>query len=102
VRVNAATFEIIKAALRADTTLASDERTRLLGIIKGNDAPASKKDTPRLVRRKEASQTLSVSLRMIDKLAAQGVLTKRVLPGRTRGCGFLQSDVLALVNGRAA
>lgn len=101
-RVNAATFEIIKAAVRADTTLAPHERSQLLGIIKGSGAPVSKNDTPRLVRRKEASQTLSVSLRMIDKLSASGVLTKRVLPGRTRGCGFLESDVLALVHGRAA
>ena len=100
-RVNASTFEIIKAAVRGDTTLAPDERNRILSTIKGGEAVAVK-DSPRLVRRAEAAKRLSCSLRLIDKLASSGVLPKRTLPGRARGAGFLESDLLALVNGRAA
>lgn len=100
-RVNGTTFEIVKAALKSDVTIAPDERARLLGIIRNGDhLPA--KNAPRLVRRAEAAQRLSVSLRMVDKLTSEGVLKKRILPGRTRGCGFLESDLLALVNGRVA
>ncbi len=98
--MNAQTFEIVKAALKSDATLTPDSRTRLLGLLKNGDSPPSK-NTPRLVRRAEAAQRLSVSLRMIDKLATEGILPRRTLPGRRRGCGFLESDLLALVNGRA-
>jgi hypothetical protein len=99
--MTSATIEIFKAALRADSTIGPDERTHLLGILK-NGNPTTTKAAPRIVRRAEAAQRLSVSLRMVDKLTSEGVLKKRILPGRKRGCGFLESDLLQLVYGRAA
>jgi hypothetical protein len=40
---------------------------------------------------------LGRSLRSIDQLAASGALKRRVLPGRTRAAGFLETDILALL-----
>ena len=94
------TIEICNVALKADLTVAAEERARILGIIRNGDSTPAK-HVQRIVRRAEAAQTLSVSLRMIDKLTSEGVLRKRILPGRKRGCGFLESDLLALVNGRS-
>ncbi len=52
---------------------------------------------PRVVRRHEAARMLARSLRSVDMLAAQGLLRRIKLPGRKRGCGFLESDLLALL-----
>jgi hypothetical protein len=99
--MNAHTFEIVKAALRGDSTIAPDERTRLLVVLKnGENKSSTASSTPRLVRRAEAATRLSCSIRLIDKLAASGQLRKRTLPGRSRSCGFLESDLLHLLNGR--
>lgn len=38
-------------------------------------------------------------MRMVDHLAADGVLKKVTLPGRKRGGGFREADVEALING---
>jgi hypothetical protein len=51
----------------------------------------------RCIRRNEAARLLAITLRTVDKLAASGILKKLKLPGRTRSCGFLESDVLALI-----
>lgn len=53
------------------------------------------------MRRAEAAQRLSCSLRSLDRLAASGALRKRTLPGRERASGFLASDVEALILGGA-
>lgn len=100
--MNATTFEIVRAALRADATILPDERTRLLVVLKngGADKTPTANATPRIVRRVEAAKRLSCSIRLIDKLAASGQLRKRTLPGRSRSCGFLESDLLHLLNGR--
>jgi hypothetical protein len=95
------TLEIVSAALRADATVPQDERTRLLVLLKnGADKTPTVDATPRLIRRSEAAKRLSCSIRLIDKLASNGQLRKRTLPGRSRSCGFLESDLLHLLNGR--
>ena len=51
----------------------------------------------RLLRRKQVADRLSVSLRTVDKWAKQGLLTKRILPGHIRACGFSSVDVDRLI-----
>jgi len=97
------TFNAIKAILLTDSSIGPDERTRLLGLLKnGAEKTAAADATPRLVRRAEAAQRLSCSVRLVDKLATSGQLPKRTLPGRSRSCGFLESDLILLLNGREA
>jgi hypothetical protein len=94
------TLEIVRSGLKADPTLTSQERARLLAALR---QPAAQKPVPvtsvelRLVRRAEVARRLSCSLRMVDKLAASGILAKRRLPGRLRAAGFLASDVDTLI-----
>ena len=99
------TVDAVKAILRSDPTVGPGDRSHLLMLLrKGADSakphPATPTE-PRLLRRAEAAQRLSVSLRTVDKLGASGALKKRKLPGRTRAAGFLESDVTALVAGKA-
>ena len=56
----------------------------------------------RIVSRKETGGLLNKSLRGVDLLREQGHLKIVKMPGRTRGSGFLLSDVMALIAGKAA
>ena len=40
---------------------------------------------------------MAVSVRTVDKLAADGNLRRITLPGRTRAAGFLESDLVGLL-----
>ncbi len=94
------TLEIVRSGLKADPTLTPQERARLLAALR---TPAAQKPAPvistelRLIRRAEVARRLSCCLRMVDKLAANGILIKRKLPGRVRAAGFLASDVDSLI-----
>jgi predicted DNA-binding transcriptional regulator AlpA len=54
--------------------------------------------TPRILRRAEVANRLSLSLRTVDKLP----IKKIKLPGRTRAAGFLESDINALLEQKVA
>jgi hypothetical protein len=51
----------------------------------------------RVMRRLDVAKTLGRSLRTVDMMAAEGLLRRVTLPGRTRACGFLAEDVEALL-----
>jgi hypothetical protein len=95
------TLEVVKASLKADPTLDPTDRVRISNAVQ---AAAKSEANPgeqahRLLRRGEVARRLSVSLRTIDKLHTQGILTKVNLPGRGRAAGFRLSDVEALIGG---
>ena len=97
------TFDIVRAGLKSDPTISPSDRSSLLALLR-NGAGTTKTEitterVARIIRRREAAERLSCSLRTIDKLAATGVLRKRKLPGRVRASGFLESDLVALLVG---
>ena len=99
------TRQIIRSALKGDQEVKPYERARFLAILRGGleagenrfSEPPGKPTTPRIVRRHEAAQIYGCSLRLIDRLASQGVLRKVRLPGRERAAGFLESELLAVI-----
>ena len=96
------TIELLKAGLKADPTITPAKRAKLVAMLRNGDAESLKSDAApgvrqRCIRRDEAACLLAVSLRTVDNLAASGILKKLKLPGRTRSCGFLESDVLSLI-----
>ena len=95
------TYDAVKAVLRADPTISTADRNRLLAALRSDPdtSQTSLQAEPRLIRRREAARRLSFSIRTVDKLAATGVLKKRTLPGRVRASGFLEADVEALIKG---
>lgn len=100
------TIETIRSVLKCDTTLSPADRARILAVIRNGANPSRAADAtvtsePRLIRRAEVARCLSCSLRLVDRLAKDGVLTKRKLPGRIRAAGFLLSDIEALIAGGA-
>jgi hypothetical protein len=97
------TIQIVRSALQADPSISVKERTQALAWLRGKpkiEIPNPAQAPPQLIRRAEAARRLGYSLRLIDRLAQQGVLTKRKLPNRKRASGFLASDVDALIEGK--
>ena len=100
----ATTLDVIKAGLKSDPTITPLDRTRLLATLR--QAPDATRAAPppmagpRIVRRHEAASRLGVSLRTLDKFAKEGILPRRVLPGRKRGAGFSEADLAALIVGK--
>ncbi len=99
----ATTIDVLKAGLKADPTVSAFDRARLLAQLRSGPTPAKPEVAsavgPRLINRRAAAAMIAKSLRTVDKLAASGVLKRRVLPGRKRAAGFLETDILALLHG---
>jgi hypothetical protein len=103
------TLQIIKSGLKGDPTLSPDDRAKIIAAVRSGVHTAkaelgepTKPAAPRIIRRREAAQMYGCSLRLIDRLAAQGILRRVRLPGRQRGAGFLQADLLAVIGSREA
>ncbi len=56
----------------------------------------------RICRRAEVAKLLGRSMRAIDCLREQKILVPVTMPGRARGAGFRLSDVMALIEKKAA
>jgi len=97
------TMQAVRSILTADPSVNPPERNRLLSLMRqGPEAkaiPTAAPTGPRLMRRREVAECLSVSLRTVDKYAATGMLHKRTLPDHKRASGFLAADVDALLLG---
>ena len=96
------TTQIIRSALQADPSLNPRDRAQVLASIRDkskNPKPDPAASSPRLIRRTEAARRLGCSLRMVDRLAQEGILPKRKLPNRKRASGFLEADLNALLTG---
>jgi len=95
------TYDAVKAILKADPSITVPERNELLSALRNGPTKRSPADAPpsepRLLRRAEAARRAACSVRLIDRLAKDGVLPKRRLPGRQRAAGVLESDLLALL-----
>ncbi len=92
------TLDVFRATLKADPTISPTDRARLLGLVRTGTAPAHPPHpppapAPRILRRAEVANRLSLSLRTVDKLP----IKKIKLPGRTRAAGFLESDINKLI-----
>jgi len=95
------TVKAVSAILRSDPSFTPKTRNELLAVLRNGlpKAETMTQSVERLVRRGEAARRLGYSVRMIDRLAQEGVLRKRKLPGRVRASGFLESDLTALIAG---
>ena len=97
--MNAGTRQIIDTVLKNDPSVTQEERTRLHLALAEKERTSA---TPRLLRRKEVAARLGLSLRAVDRLCEERTLSKRILPGRKRSTGVLESDVDALIRGEVA
>lgn len=79
-------------------TLPTAAKARLIAELSAESAPRATVEN-RIIRRTEAARLLARSPRAVDYMAAQGILPKVSLPGRTRAAGFRMCDVQRLIGG---
>lgn len=84
------TRNAITAILQADVSLSENERQEIQARLCGHD------EEDRVMTRKEVAALLgNKSLRYVDYLAAEGVIKKVTMPGRTRAIGYSSASVYA-------
>jgi predicted DNA-binding transcriptional regulator AlpA len=86
----------LELARMAIASLSRKDRLALLAELRPG-APVGAPSEHRILRRKQAAEKLCCSVRLIDKLAAQGLLPRVTLPGRVHGAGFRLSDIDRLI-----
>ena len=98
------TRDAVNAVLRADPLVPPADRTRLVALLRnhGKTTPEPTTTKPRIIRRREAAHRLGCSLRAVDNWTKAGILRKVTLPGRTRACGFLESEITELIQAGGA
>ena len=96
------TTDAVRSILKTDPSLTPADRTRILAGIRnhGRGDATTAPDTPalsRILKRQEVAERMGRSLRFVDKLAKDGILPKKTLPGRTRSVGFPSEAVERLL-----
>lgn len=97
------TIDAIKAILRADPTVTPADRVLIIATIRNHGRqvtqpkPVEQQET-RILRRTEVARRMGCSLRMVDRMASDGMIQKVTLPGRKRACGFRLADIERLLN----
>lgn len=100
------TIDVCKAAFKADPTVSPGDRAELVALVRSHGKESTKPEKARpaenqIISRREARDRFfpGKSLRYMDKLAAQGVLRRIVLPGRQRAAGFNVREIERLIAG---
>lgn len=96
------TVDVIKSVLRADPSVSPTCRAEIVAFARnhGQDTPRkARKPENQIVNRRDARDRFfpGKSLRYVDKLAAQGVIRRIVLPGRKRAAGFNSAELERLI-----
>jgi len=93
------TQQAVSAMLRADPSITAEARADILTAIKNHGQTAERTAAPatRLLKRAEVAARLGVCRRTVDGLARSGALRRVVLPGRRRGAGYVEAEVIQLI-----
>jgi hypothetical protein len=90
----------IAALIRADPTVDTRERTRLLALLRQGGAPTTQQAATsprRVIQRAEAAKLLGRSLRAVDAYARRGLIRRVILPGYKRALGVRADDLNTLI-----
>ena len=93
------------AMLRTDPSVGVDERNEFMALIRNYGRGTGRTDAApaaRLLKRGEVAERLGVCPRTVDGLARSGALRRVVLPGRQRGAGYVEADVVRLIEEAAS
>jgi len=97
------TVDAVRALLKADPSVTPADRGRIVGLIRdhGREPQVEKPERigTRIMRRAEVARRFGRSLRFVDNLAVEGVLTRVQLPGRKRACGYREDEVERVLAG---
>lgn len=98
------TQQAIGAILRADPSVTPDARNSILATIRNHGRDTSRTDAApaaRVLKRAEVAARLGCCTRTVDGLSRSGALRRVLLPGRKRGAGYIEADVVRLIEAAA-
>ncbi len=91
------TLDAVRSIIKADPSVTPADRNLILEAVRNHGMQTRPEDRSRrfsrVLKRHEVAERLGCSLRFVDKLAQEGILRKRRLPGRVRAVGFLSSEI---------
>ena len=93
------TYDAVRAILTADPTVSGAMRSRLLDAVKTAGKNNDEKKCNPVIRRLDAAQRLSVSVKTLDLWRRQGRIRAVTVGAGTRAVAFRESDLEALLNG---
>ena len=99
------TQQAIGAILKADPSITPEARNSILATIRNHGRDTSRTDAApaaRVLKRAEVAARLGVCRRTVDGLSRSGALRRVLLPGRKRGAGYIEADVVRLIEQAAA
>lgn len=98
------TVQAVSAMLRADPSITPEARTAILSSIKNHGQTTGRTDAApaaRVLKRAEVAARLGCCARTVDGLSRSGALRRVLLPGRKRGAGYIEADIVRLIEAAA-
>ena len=92
------TSQRLQLAQLAVASLSAHERTEFMRVLTGAPVAA---EPDKILRPRGAAVRLGVTPRTVFNLLKAGALTRITLPGRQRGVGVRESEITAIVEGKA-
>lgn len=90
------TKQAVNAILNADPSLTLDQKKAFRVVL---DGPLIQSTAlPRVIRREEAAQILSVSVKRVDQLSRAGILRRVQAPGTCRAIGIAEESLRSLLS----
>ena len=99
------TVQILDATLRADSTVTSGQRSKILKLARGEEVQSATAQNDngqpaRIYSRAEAAKLVGdKSPRYVDLLAKRGLLQKFTPPGNVRAIGITSASLEAFISG---
>jgi hypothetical protein len=102
--MQSSTEKILEAALKADLTIGTAERNRILKLARNGDAAApvesSNGHAPRIYSREQAAEIIGGrTTRFIDQLCRRGLLKKFTPKGNQRAIGICGESLHQFIQG---
>jgi len=95
------TLELIRSVLKSDETMPADERARIIRLLT-SPADAPKPEPLCVIKPTEAARRLMVSRQTIYRYCKMGILSRAILPGKTRGNGVTLESLESAIRGKVA
>ena len=98
------TIQAFAAIAKADPSVSPDDRNAIITFLRNHGQARGNATAPgnRVLKRREVAERLGVCPRTVDGLSRSGALRRVVLPGRQRGAGYVEQDVVRLIEDAAA
>lgn len=96
------TVDAVRAILAADPSVTGDLRAKMIEALKQTGKAGGGRAVDPIVRRLDAAQRLSVSVKTLDLWRRQGRVRAVSFGDGTRAVGFRASTLDAFLNGGAA